>query len=744
MGLDDSYMQIRSSILSREVLPDVRSAYAAISSEKSHKVASGSIIGSSQRNHASAFVFNVPNRCNFQRNNQNVNSRPPRPNNLNNYRQGGGSALVCENCDFNGHTIDRCFKIIGYPVDFGKKKPGQNFKGKNVSNNNFVGTSSFSRFIDKQMATPISLIKDNKNGKNVHANMAGENQHMTYTDKESDNVLDISHLKIKVGHPNGIEAFISKIGNLKLSNGLVLYDVLVIPEYCVILISVHKLTKENKVIVAFDESRCYFLNQDLNLKSVLGSQYEGLYYYNNQEPVLNVLKESLQFNDKNQNTEEVTILEEIFFLRLNQNKEPKYFLEASKYPHWTDALNQEMDALLRNETVYMRTPEWYFPSENGFSQSKSDYSLYTKFDKGVFLALLVYVDDIIITSNNISEVVDTDEGICLNQRKYVLDLLYEYGMIACKLAKTLLMSKLIIFNEASEKDHVLDNITDYQKLMGKLIYLTNTRPNISYVMHCLSQFIHSPLKSHLKIAFKILRYLKSYLGLGIHIIKNSAYRALASVTSEVIWILKILKDYNVENLLPVSLHCDSNSANKIAANSVFHERTKHLEIYLHFVREKILKGVIKTIKVESANQIADILTKGLDTLQHKLFVENFGIFDIYQDQGVKRRIDGGLLCHSRIPKPSHALKIRVALILLGTKKASKGKPGSRSTKGKKKAFDGSHDQRTVYKGRAGTSSRNAAFTKPDKPKSSLKHLAPTIPRTWSTCTTLVVPTKRPP
>ncbi|GJR82763.1 ribonuclease H-like domain-containing protein [Tanacetum coccineum] len=210
MGLEDSYMQIRSSILSREVLPDVRIAYATIYSEESHRVAVGSIAGSSQRNQASAFA----------------------------------------------------------------------------------------------------------------------NQHMTYINKELDNVLDISHLRIKVGHPNGTEAYISKIRNLRLSNGLTLYDVMVIPEYCVTLISVHKLAKENKIIVAFDENKCYFLNQDLSLKNILGigHQCEGLYYYNNQgiksnnsnlrfqcllsqhdwhyrlghlaEPVLNVLKESLQHDKK--------------------------------------------------------------------------------------------------------------------------------------------------------------------------------------------------------------------------------------------------------------------------------------------------------------------------------------------------------------------------------------------------------------------------------------------------------------
>ncbi|GJX80387.1 ribonuclease H-like domain-containing protein [Tanacetum coccineum] len=93
MGLDDSYMQIRSSILFREVLPDVRSAYATISSEESHKVIVGSLAGSFQRNQASAFVYSVPNSQNFQRSNQNFSTGPSRPNNLNNNRQGGGSGL---------------------------------------------------------------------------------------------------------------------------------------------------------------------------------------------------------------------------------------------------------------------------------------------------------------------------------------------------------------------------------------------------------------------------------------------------------------------------------------------------------------------------------------------------------------------------------------------------------------------------------------------------------------------------
>ena len=84
---------------------------------------------------------------------------------------------------------------------------------------------------------------------------------------------------------------------------------------------------------------------------------------------------------------------------------------------------------------------------------------------------------------------------------------------------------------------------------------------------------------------------------------------MATVTSEIMWVLNILSSLGIKNLLPVSLFCDNDSAIKIANNPVFHERTKHIEIDVHQVREKVSAGVIKTIEIQSVEQTADIQTE---------------------------------------------------------------------------------------------------------------------------------------
>lgn len=95
-----------------------------------------------------------------------------------------------------------------------------------------------------------------------------------------------------------------------------------------------------------------------------------------------------------------------------------------------------------------------------------------------------------------------------------------------------MLFRLYITNEPAFNDHVLEKVIETQKLKGELIYLTNTRPDISYTLYCLSQFMHSPSKSHLKIALKVLRHLKTSPGKDIHILRTPNYSLEAYVDAD--------------------------------------------------------------------------------------------------------------------------------------------------------------------------------------------------------------------
>ncbi|GJW62254.1 ribonuclease H-like domain-containing protein [Tanacetum coccineum] len=160
-----------------------------------------------------------------------------------------------------------------------------------------------------------------------------------------------------------------------------------------------------------------------------------------------------------------------------------------------------------------------------------------------------------------------------------------------------------------------------------MIYLCNTRPDISYDVHCLSQHVHSPLQSHFEAALRVLRYLKSAPGAGIVYTKSSikyvsAYadsdwakckmtrRSVSGYCVIVFGGLLSWKSKKRATLSRSSAEAKYSFAIQIAANPVMHEKTKHSDIDVHLIREKVAFGLIKTVKVDSENQIADILTKG--------------------------------------------------------------------------------------------------------------------------------------
>ncbi|PRQ42978.1 putative RNA-directed DNA polymerase [Rosa chinensis] len=181
----------------------------------------------------------------------------------------------------------------------------------------------------------------------------------------------------------------------------------------------------------------------------------------------------------------------------------------------------------------------------GYKQSNSDHTLFLKHRKDKLTALIIYVDDMIVTGNDLEEVKKLEahlssvfemkdlgglkyflgievarsrEGISLSQRKYVVDLLIETGLLACQPADTPMEQNHKL---AEYPDQVPTNKERYQRLVGKLIYLSHTRPDIAYAVSVVSQFMHAPSEDHMHAVHRILRYLKTNPGKGIMFSKNN-------------------------------------------------------------------------------------------------------------------------------------------------------------------------------------------------------------------------------
>ncbi|KAK1410402.1 hypothetical protein QVD17_36939 [Tagetes erecta] len=104
---------------------------------------------------------------------------------------------------------------------------------------------------------------------------------------------------------------------------------------------------------------------------------------------------------------------------------------------------------------------------------------------------------------------------------------------------------------------------------------------------------------------------------------------MASLTCEIVWLLKLLRELNVFQKLPANVFCDNKAALLISENPVFHERTKHFEIDLNFVRERVLSGVLKVLKIDSLEQPADVFTKGLGVAQHDFLCDKLQLVDVF-------------------------------------------------------------------------------------------------------------------
>ena len=104
---------------------------------------------------------------------------------------------------------------------------------------------------------------------------------------------------------------------------------------------------------------------------------------------------------------------------------------------------------------------------------------------------------------------------------------------------------------------------------------------------------------------------------------------MAYVTSEIVWLIALLDTFSHTHKEPASLYCDSKATLYIPAHLVFHERTKHIEIDCHFIREKIEDGVIKTFHVPTRHQLVDLFTKPRHQKQFMFLLSKMNLINIY-------------------------------------------------------------------------------------------------------------------
>ena len=320
-----------------------------------------------------------------------------------------------------------------------------------------------------------------------------------------------------------------------------------------------------------------------------------------------------------------------------------------------------------------------------FSRCHSDNNVYTKRVDGHLIILVLYVDDLILNGdakliNHVKsslkkkfdmidlgylhyflglQVLQTKEGISLSQSKYACDLLRRFHMEDCKPAPSPFQSgvKLSLTCTSPEVDATL-----YRQLVGSLLYLTDSRPDISFVVGLVARYMQHPHESHWKATKRILRYIRGTVQFGIHYStgatlllvgftdsdwagdpddrkstagyvftlgsgpitwackKQSAlalssaeaeYHAAVQASKEAMWLRQILSEFGFEQQHPTTLWCDNQSAIQLCKDPVQHQRSKHIELHMHFIRKLLTDHVLEVLYCPTEDQVADIFTKTL-------------------------------------------------------------------------------------------------------------------------------------
>ncbi|GJZ98912.1 putative ribonuclease H-like domain-containing protein [Tanacetum coccineum] len=342
---------------------------------------------------------------------------------------------------------------------------------------------------------------------------------------------------------------------------------------------------------------------------------------------------------------------------------------------------------------------WYatlstFLEKHGYKRGTIDKTLFIRRNKKDIMLVQVYVDDIIFGSTNKSwcdefealmqsrfqmssmgeltfflglQVKQNKGGIFISQDKYVAEILKKFDLVNVKAAITPMETKLPLTKDEEAFDV---DVHLYRSMIGSLMYLTASRPDIMYAVCVCSRFQVTPKTSHLNAVKRIFKYLKGKPNLGLWYPRESPlhleafsdsdyggsnldrksttggcqflgqrliswqckkqtivatstteaeYVAAANCCGQVLWVQNQLLDYGF-NFMNTKIHIDNESTICIVKNPVYHSKTKHIEIRHHFIRDCYEKKLISVEKIHTDLNVADLLTKPFDGPQFNYLV----------------------------------------------------------------------------------------------------------------------------
>ena len=372
------------------------------------------------------------------------------------------------------------------------------------------------------------------------------------------------------------------------------------------------------------------------------------------------------------------LLEEVYV------EQPKGFEDSTKPNHVYKLKKALYDLKQAPRAWYQRLTD--FLIQNNFKRGEADRTLFVKRTKIDFIVVQIYVDDIVFGSTSTSmldefvkcmsstfemsmvgelsyflglQIRQLHDGIFISQKKYANNLVKKFELENAKHLRTPMGSSQKMSREDVGED--VDN-TLYRSMIGSLLYLTASRPDIMYSVCVCARYQANPKITHLKAVKRIIRYVAGTCDLGIWYTKDtntnlvgfsdsdwagdvddrkstsggcfylgnnlvswfsrkqnyvslstteSEYVAAGNCCGQLLWMKQMLDDYGLLSDT-LTMYCDNSSAIDISKNPVQHSRTKHIDIKHHFIRDLVEKNLVHIEYIATENQLADIFTKALD------------------------------------------------------------------------------------------------------------------------------------